>query len=110
MLPISNSNSNSQFPIGHWRLAFGNICTLATFLALFALFLPAALVAGEQPAPRQSPVVAIPDYLQTNEVVSAKRSITENLLAAGAAEFRSGIQFCTAFSAKVCHIPALLTV
>ena len=84
MLPISNSNSNSQFPIGHWRLAFGNICTLATFLALFALFLPAALVAGEQPAPRQSPVVAIPDYLQTNEVVSAKRSITENLLAAGA--------------------------
>lgn len=61
-----------------------NIFTLATFLALFALSLPAASVAGESPAPRQPPVVAIPDYLQTNDVVSAKRSITETLIAAGA--------------------------
>ena len=82
MLPISNSIF--QFPIGHWRLVIGNICTLATFLALFALSLPAATVAGEPPAARQGPVVAIPDYLQTNEVVSAKRSVTETLLAAGA--------------------------
>ena len=56
---------------------------IVTFLALFALS-AAATVAGEPSAPRQSPIVAIPDYLQTNEVVSAKRSITETLLAAGA--------------------------
>ena len=32
MLPISNSNF--QFPIGYWRLAIGNICTLATLIPL----------------------------------------------------------------------------
>ena len=57
--------------------------TISTFLALVALSLPAALVAGEPPASRQRPVVAIPDYLQTNDVVSAKRNMTETLLAAG---------------------------
>ena len=60
------------------------ISTLATLLVFAALSLPAATVAGESAAPRQYPIVAIPDYLQTNEVVSAKRSMTETLLAAGA--------------------------
>lgn len=60
---------------------FGVLSTV--LLALMVPALPAAPVAGEPPAPRQRPVVAIPDYLQTNDVVSAKRSMTETLLAAG---------------------------
>ena len=52
-------------------------------LALMALALHAEPVAVEPPAPRQRPVVAIPDYLQTNDVVSTKRNMTETLLAAG---------------------------
>ena len=83
MLPVSNSSS--QFPIGHWRLAIGNICTLATFFVLASSALFASPCEGsEPPAPRQRLVVAIPDYLQTNDVVSAKRTMTETLLAAGA--------------------------
>lgn len=76
-LPVANA----QLGTGKWNWI---LATLATFLALFALSLPAASVAGESPAPRQHLVVAIPDYLQTNDVVSAKRNITETLLAAGA--------------------------
>ena len=55
----------------------------AAAAALVSLSLPAEPVAGEPPASRQRLVVAIPDYLQTNDVVSAKRTMTETLLAAG---------------------------
>lgn len=53
------------------------------FLCVTLCGLCAADAWASPPAPRQCPVVAIPDYLQTNGVVSAKRPMTETLLAAG---------------------------
>ena len=85
MLPMCKC---CQLPVANVQLRTGKwnwlLATLAKLLVFAALSLPAPSVAGESPAPRQSPIVAIPDYLQTNEVVSAKRSMTETLIAAGA--------------------------
>ena len=53
------------------------------FLCVTLCGLCAADAWAPPPAPRQCPVVAIPDYLQTNGVVAARRPMTETLLAAG---------------------------
>ena len=72
---------NPVHPVNPVRKLRG-LC-VGILLALMALSLPAEPVAGEPPASRQRLVVAIPDYLQTNDVVSTKRNMTETLLAAG---------------------------
>ncbi len=61
----------------------GVLFALCVFLCALCVEISAAPVADEPSAPRQRPVVAIPDYLQTNGVVSARRPMTETLLAAG---------------------------
>ena len=51
--------------------------------ALCAVAFATACAAEGVGAERRLPVVAIPDYLQTNGVVSVKRSMTEAILKAG---------------------------